>query len=108
MRRRRRSEPVRVGAAIPRVLRDLGLDAARTAMELQASWAEIVGEEIAAHASPDVLRGRTLDVGVDSSAWSHALTLRSEEILGRLREALGSAAPSELRFRIRSEAPARS
>ena len=108
MTRRRKSEPVRVGATIPRVLRDLGLDAASTAMELQASWAEIVGEEVAAHSSPDVLRGRTLDVGVDSPAWSHALTLRSDEILVRLRAALGSAAPSELRFRLRREAPTRS
>lgn len=100
MSRRRKSEPVRVGSLLPRVLEDLGLGAAHTAMALQARWADIVGEEVAAHSTPDVLRGRTLDVAVDSSAWSHALTLRREELLAGLREALGEAAPQELRFRV--------
>jgi predicted nucleic acid-binding Zn ribbon protein len=97
---RGKSEPVRVSAVLPRVLRDLGLDAAHAAMTLQARWPEIVGEDVAAHSTPDVLRGRTLDVGVDSPAWSHALTLRREELLARLRAALGDEAPLELRFRL--------
>jgi predicted nucleic acid-binding Zn ribbon protein len=94
---------VRVGSAIPRVLRDLGLDEAHAAMQLQARWADIVGAEVAAHCAPDVLRGAILDVGVDSAAWSHSLSLRREEILERLAAALGERAPTELRFRLRNE-----
>ena len=100
MSRRRKSELRPIGQTIPRVFEELGLGAASRAMALQQRWAEIVGPEVAAHAVPDVLRGRTLDVTADTSAWCHELQLRTEELLGALRAALGDDAPEALRFRV--------
>ena len=85
---------------IPRVFDELGLGAASSAMALQQRWPEIVGTEVAAHAVPDVLRGRTLDVTVDTSAWCQELQLRTDELLGRLRDEFGEDAPEALRFRV--------
>jgi predicted nucleic acid-binding Zn ribbon protein len=98
---RRRSEPRRVGAVLPRLLGELGFGAARTAMQAQACWPAVVGEAAAAHSGVEALRGRTLEVAVDSSVWGQQLQIRTAEILAALRERLGDDAPAELRFRLR-------
>ncbi|MDH3687745.1 MAG: DUF721 domain-containing protein [Myxococcales bacterium] len=100
MKRRRKTEPSRIGSMIPRVFEDLGLGAASSAMALQQRWADLVGPEVAAHAVPDVLRGKTLDVTVDTSAWCQELQLRTDELLSRLRAEFGADAPEALRFRV--------
>jgi predicted nucleic acid-binding Zn ribbon protein len=98
---RRRSEPRRVGAVLPRLLDELGFGAAHAAMRAQESWPAVVGAAAAAHSQVEALRGRTLEVGVDTSVWGQQLQLRTGEILAALRELLGDDAPSELRFRLR-------
>jgi predicted nucleic acid-binding Zn ribbon protein len=98
---RRRSEPRRVGAVLPRLLDELGFGAARAAMRAQESWPAVVGEAAAAHSGVEALRGRTLEVAVDSSVWGQQLQLRTSEILAGLRDLLGDDAPAELRFRLR-------
>lgn len=100
MTRRGSREPRRVGSVVPRVLDDLGLGSARLAMRVEQHWSELVGAEAAAHSSPELLRGATLEVRVDASVWGQQLQLRSREILLGLRELLGEAAPTELRFRV--------
>jgi predicted nucleic acid-binding Zn ribbon protein len=97
---RRKSEPRRVEAVLGRVLDDLGLGSARIAMRIQERWPALVGEAAAAHSTPEGLRGSTLEVRVDASVWGQQLQVRSAEIVAALRELLGEAAPSELRFRI--------
>ena len=98
---RRRSEPRRVGAVLPRLLDDLGFGAARAAMRAQECWPAGVGEAAAAHSSVEALRGRTLEIAVDSSVWGQQLQLRTVDILAALRPLLGEDAPTELRFRLR-------
>jgi len=98
---KRRTEPTPVASVIPRVLDELGFQAG-PAMRLHAAWDDAVGAEVAAHAQPDVLRGSTLDVVVDTSVWCQQLQLRRMELLARLREVLGEEAPSELRLRVGS------
>jgi predicted nucleic acid-binding Zn ribbon protein len=98
---RRRGQPRRVGAVLPRLLDELGFGAARAAMRAQESWPAVVGEAAAAHSGVEALRGRTLEVAVDSSVWGQQLQLRTGEILAALRELLGDDAPAELHFRLR-------
>jgi predicted nucleic acid-binding Zn ribbon protein len=98
--RRAKSDPRRVGVLLPRVLEELGLGGARLAMRAQERWSEIVGAEAAAHSSPELLRGRTLEVRVDASVWSQQLALRAPEILAALHRLLGEEAPEEIRFRV--------
>jgi predicted nucleic acid-binding Zn ribbon protein len=97
---RRKSEPRRVDAVLGRVLDDLGLGSARVAMRIQERWPALVGEAAAAHSTPEGMRGTTLEVRVDASVWGQQLQLRSAEIVAALRELLGEAAPTELRFRL--------
>jgi len=98
--RRPKSNPIRVGGAIRRVLEELGHHGTSTSMRIAACWEEAVGGEIASHCQPSALRGAVLEVTVDSSVWSQHLQMRRDEILEGLRDALGADAPADLRFRV--------
>ena len=100
MRRRTRSEPERIGRLVPRVLEDLGLDAALRVVRIAERWVEVVGPEIARHCQPVAIRNGTLEAAVDSSAWCQELRLQTPEILAALRRVFGDEAPIELRLRL--------
>lgn len=64
-----------------------------------AAWPEAVGEGIARAACPHRLsRDGTLQVATRSSTWAFELGRMAPEILAKLAAALGSDAPSALRF----------
>ena len=98
---RRPSGPAeRVGALVPGVLRDLGLEQSARALRIHRGWREAVGEEVAAHSQPGVLRDGVLEVRVDSSPWCQALRLRTPELLDALARSLGEDAPHELWWKV--------
>jgi len=97
---RKASPPERVGALVPSVLRDLGLDESARALRILEGWPGAVGAEVASHSRPVVLRNGALEVAVDSSAWCQTLRLRAPELLDALARALGDDAPASLWFRL--------
>lgn len=52
-------------------------------------WAELVGDEVAAHCSPESFTDGTLVVRTDSTAWATQLKLLTPTIVRRLNEELG-------------------
>lgn len=66
---------------------------------VQGAWAEVVGEQIAAVASPVSERAGVVSVACSDSVWAQELDLMQEQLLERLRERLGEQAPKRLRFR---------
>ena len=69
----------------------------------QAVWAETVGDRVAAVAEPVSERAGTLLVSCADPVWAQELDLMQEQLLGRLRERLGEAAPQSLRFRAKDD-----
>jgi hypothetical protein len=68
---------------------------------LLSVWPEAVGETVAANAWPTRLgRDGTLHVATSSSIWAFELGQLAPQILARLAEKAGEAAPSGLRFRV--------
>ena len=67
---------------------------------LQAAWPEAVGERVAAAARPVAERGGEATIACSDPVWAEELTLMAEQLLDRLRERMGEAAPSGLRFRV--------
>ena len=97
-----------IGEVLKQVLQNRGLGNASELSGLHSKWAEAVGEKIASHAGPEGLRGGTLTVMVDSSAWMNQLSMLSPEIIRKVNEALGGGERvEELRFRLGRPAPAR-
>jgi predicted nucleic acid-binding Zn ribbon protein len=65
------------------------------------AWPGAVGPTIARNAWPArIARDRTLHVATSSSAWAFELGQLQEDILRRLRSAVGSATPAKLRFAV--------
>jgi predicted nucleic acid-binding Zn ribbon protein len=74
--------------------------APRTALAAtQAAWTEAVGERIANAAHPVSERGGEVTIECVDSVWAQELDLMQEQLLGRLSDRLGKAAPRTLRFR---------
>lgn len=66
---------------------------------VQAVWAELVGERIAAVARPVSERDGVVTVTCSDSVWAQELDLMQEQLQQRLVERLGAEAPRGLRFR---------
>jgi len=69
---------------------------------IQAAWANAVGEQLAARATPVSERAGTVTVECADAVWAQELDLMQETLLERLRDELGEQAPEALRFRIKS------
>jgi predicted nucleic acid-binding Zn ribbon protein len=70
---------------------------------LQAAWAEAVGEQIAAVATPVSERHGEALIACRDSVWAQELDLMQEQLLQRLGDRLGERAPQRLRFRVEGE-----
>jgi predicted nucleic acid-binding Zn ribbon protein len=89
--------PQRIGDAVKRELGRFGPTGAMA--EIVRAWPGAVGDNIARNAWPArVARDGTLHVNTSSSAWAFELGMLEQEILGHLRDSLGTDAPSGLRF----------
>ena len=53
------------------------------------NWSQIVGEGIAAHAKPMMLKNRILYIGVSSASWMQELSFQKMFILSKLNEFFG-------------------
>ena len=65
--------------------------------EVQRVWRGVVGDAIAAEASPERVRGGVLTVACSASVWAQELELMGPDIVARVNGALGSEALSRLR-----------
>lgn len=96
----RKSQPERVGNLISQVLEDLGVTDGALVLQIAERWEEAVGPDIARHCRATGLRGKLLEVSVDSSVWCQQLQLQAPSILDALRSTFGESAPSEIWFRV--------
>jgi len=93
----RRPGPRPLSAALAQTL--AAAEPQTTLAAVQRAWPGVVGERIAAEARPAAERGGTVTVECRSAVWAQELELMSEDLLGRLADALaGPPAPSRLRF----------
>ena len=86
---RRGDGPRRVGEAMPRLLKRLGVAASPATMEVVfARWNEVVEGDLEGHVRPLRVDGHTLVVAVDHPAWATRTRMQTAHILARVR-ALG-------------------
>jgi predicted nucleic acid-binding Zn ribbon protein len=97
--RRRLDDPARLDAAIHTLVADTGWEKAVTTASVLGRWAQIVGPELAAHASPGRLADGELEVLADSTAWATQIRLLAAELIRKLNAELGAG--SVLRVKVR-------
>ena len=66
------------------------------------SWADVVGEDLAAHSRPTAVDGERLVVTCDSSAWASEFRWLEKHVLDRLAEVTGSNRTSAITVRVES------
>ncbi|HAK59641.1 MAG TPA: DUF721 domain-containing protein [Nitrospiraceae bacterium] len=82
------------------VLSKRGLGGRLKEYRIFGQWEKIVGTVIALHAQPLSVRGKTLSVVVDSSAWMQQLTMLKPEIIRKVARGLGHAAIERITLKI--------
>jgi predicted nucleic acid-binding Zn ribbon protein len=85
---------------LPQVVARLGGEDRAIEQRVSLAWPDAVGAALSRRTRPESVRGKTLIVRVDSSAYAHELTLLKGEILDRLRAALGGPLIDDMRTRV--------
>ena len=84
---------------LPKLMQNLGLQERLREGEVLGAWKTLVGEFIAAHSQPSVLREGILYVAVLQPALHYELDRNNAEILLKLKRIFGGSVIRDLRFR---------
>ena len=82
-------DPQLLDVTVNRLVDDHGWDVDLRVAGMFARWPELVGEEVARHATPESFADGTLVVRTDSTAWATQLKLLAPAVVRRLNEDLG-------------------
>lgn len=93
--------PRRVGASLDRLSASFGGPPADVLTAVFASWDDVVGEGVAAHARPRSLRHGVLVVMVDDPAWATQLRWLESDLLARLVTVAGEGTVKKIEVRVR-------
>ncbi|MET9026110.1 DUF721 family protein [Nocardia sp. NPDC004168] len=61
-------------------------------------WAGVVGEDIAAHATPVTLKDGVLSISAESTAWATQLRMLQSQILAKINAAVGQGVVTSLKI----------
>jgi hypothetical protein len=97
---KRRQGQVRLGDAMTRMMHRMDKDGHLDESRAVEEWRQVAGEQIAAHTFGMSLRKGELIVTVDSPGWAAELSAISEDLRGRINQALGKEAVRRMRFTV--------
>jgi predicted nucleic acid-binding Zn ribbon protein len=83
------NDPQPVGSVLAGYVEDRGWQLPLAEARVFADWAGLVGDDVAAHSTPMVLRDGELKVSAESTAWATQLRLLAAALLARLAAELG-------------------
>lgn len=66
-------------------VKEFGLEGGVVLNTLRSQWVDIVGQTIALHTSPDIIKAKILTLIVDTPQWMHHLSFFKEEISEKLK-----------------------
>lgn len=98
MKRRVASRIKSVGDALDELIESLGIKKKLREQDVFTLWDEAVGERIAKVARPTRMAKGTLFVSVRTGAWRNELSMRKQEIVGRLNEILHEKIVKDIKF----------
>jgi len=83
------NDPAPIGQIAAGFVTDRGWERPLSQARLFTAWAEIVGDEVAAHCAPSGLREGELRISAESTAWATQLRLLAGTLLARIVAELG-------------------
>lgn len=98
-----RDGPRKLGASFEQMMRHMGAPDTDVLRAVFVQWPEIVGEEVAAHARPSAIDGRTLVVVADHTTWASQLRWLEEQLVYRIARVSGSDRINAVKVRVASQ-----
>ena len=93
--------PRLIGQSLRRVTASLGMPSADAVGTVFGKWAQLVAEQVAAHATPVRLRNGALSVAVDDPVWATQLRWLESDVVAKLTEALGEGVVDRIEVRVK-------
>lgn len=94
----RRRDVDTLGSIVSREIRHRGWTREIAGGWVTGHWPELVGEKIAAHTTVEMLKGSTLFISCDSTAWATNLRMMQREILRTIAAKVGPDGITELKI----------
>jgi len=88
---------------IARTLKYYNIPIKQEEVELFRYWEEIVGKQIAMHATPCIIKNGTLIIEVDSPTWRHQLNFMKKTIVDKINASLQSRVIRDIHFNINTK-----
>ena len=82
-------DPQRAGRVLDSYISDRGWEVSVSIHTLLDRWADVVGESVAAHSTPETYDDGVVVVRTDSTAWATQLRTIASQIVAKLNEAVG-------------------
>lgn len=95
--------PHLLGNVLKKFIRSKPLGESLLKIQVLGQWDKICPPLIAKHAEPTGLRGKRLDLAVNSSAWLNELSFYKEDLIRVLNEKAGKKIIKEIRFYLKEE-----
>lgn len=89
----------KLGQSIAGLLKQYGLEDAIQLQKPVLFWEQAVGPIIAENCKAVEMRGKTLYLSAQSSAWRNEVAMQKESILKALNKIIGSQMVKEIRFK---------
>ncbi len=70
---------------LDKLVKDVNIEGGAQLNTLRRSWPAIVGQAVAQHTCPDIIRRKVLTVIVDTPQWMHHLSFFKDAILAKLQ-----------------------
>jgi predicted nucleic acid-binding Zn ribbon protein len=83
-------DPQTLDAVVRRMVGDRGWELDLRVHGVFGRWAELVGDDVASHSTPESFTDGRLVVRTDATAWATQLTLLAPQLVRRLNEELGA------------------
>ncbi|MXW62254.1 MAG: DUF721 domain-containing protein [Acidimicrobiaceae bacterium] len=96
-------EPKQLGWSVERLLHTMKAPSTDVLKAVFLQWPKIVGEDMAAHAQPSVIDGRTLVVIADDPTWASQLQWLESELIAKIAEVSGSDRVQTIKVRVRPQ-----
>lgn len=91
-------DPQTLGAATRDLARNRGWSTRVAEGSVFGQWPTVVGEQIAAHASPTSLREGVLTISAESTAWATQLRMVQSQVLAKIAAAVGDGVVTSLKI----------
>ena len=92
-------DPQRVGRVLDSYIEDRGWEVSVSIHTLLDRWSDIVGEQVAAHSTPEKYDSGVVVVRTDSTTWATQLRTIASQIVAKLYESVGDGAVTRVEVR---------